>query len=84
VRRVVGVVDVAPEIVGAMKPRTSANEDVPTEPFRAVVARGSAAVRCGVVVTVGTYGGDTDIDADGCLRFGNGRCETASGNGSQH
>src|ERR1700685_223152 len=83
-RRMVGVVDVAPKIAGAVKPRASANKHVSTEPFRAVVARGSAAIRCGVVVTVGAYRGDTDIDGDGRLRFGTGRCEAASGNGSQH
>jgi len=52
-----GVIHMAAEFSGAVKPRASADEDVPAEPFRAVVARRSTAIGSGVIVTVGAYRG---------------------------
>src|ERR1700719_895757 len=80
----VTIVDVAPEFAGAMKPRARANEDFAIKPFRAVIARGSAVIRSGVVVTIGTFRGDTDIDADLRLGFRGAGRDTHSGNCGQH
>src|ERR1700733_9455563 len=75
------VVHVAAELAWAMKPRPGANEDISAEPFRPVVSRRSTIVRRGVVA-VGTFGGDTDTDAD--LSFCFGSCETSCRNCGQH
>jgi hypothetical protein len=80
----VGVIYVATEFAGAMKPRASADEDVPAEPFRAVVAGGSTAIRSGVIVTIGAFRGYTDIDADLSLCAGGGCRETGCSNCTQH
>ena len=58
------VVDVALEVVRAMKPRASANEDTTCKPFRPVVAVGSTTIRSSIIIPVGTFGGDSDVDAD--------------------
>jgi hypothetical protein len=57
VLRVEAVIYFAVEISGAMKPRASANEDVPAKPFRAVVARGCTVIRSDIIVTIGTVWG---------------------------
>jgi hypothetical protein len=46
-----------------MKPRTSADEDAASKPFWAIVARWSTVIRSDVVVTIGTLGCYSDIDA---------------------
>jgi hypothetical protein len=66
---VVTVVYVALEVVRAMKPRPSANEDAASKPFRAVIAVRSAAIRSCLIVTVGAVGGGSNIDRDADLAF---------------
>jgi hypothetical protein len=56
------VIYVAAEAFGAMKPRANANEDATGKPLRAVVAVGGALVGWDVIVAVGTYRGDADVD----------------------
>jgi hypothetical protein len=63
------VIYVAAEVIRAMKPRASTNEDAAAKPFRAVVAVRSAAIGIGVIVSVRTIRGDSDGDADLSLRF---------------
>ena len=48
VLRMETVIYVSSEVVSAMKPRASANEDATCKPFRAVVAIGGAVVRSDV------------------------------------
>ena len=82
--RVITVVYVALKILGAVKPRASADENAAGKPFRTVIAVGSAAVRSGVVITVGTLGSDSDFEPDFLRRrFGRGDGETDSSNSNQ-
>jgi len=76
------VVYLALEVIRAMKPRASANEDVPGKPFRAVVAGGGTAIRSDVIVTIGTVRGYSDFDADLSFCFGGCSGEADSGNSS--
>src|ERR1017187_2227758 len=77
------VIDPAMEVVGAMKPRADTDENAAVEPFRAVVAVGNAVIRRVVIVTVGTVGCDSDVDADLSLCFESGcRKEHSSNSGS--
>ena len=69
------VIYMARELLGAMKPRASANEDASGEPFRAVVACGSTIIRSDVIVTVRAVRGNADLDADLRLCVGWGSCE---------
>ena len=78
--RMVGVIHLAAESAGTMKPGACADEGIPVKPFGAIVARGSAALGSGVVVTVRTLGGQGDIAADLSVRCGHGCQERASGN----
>src|SRR5580700_1268075 len=57
-------IDVAAEIARAMKPWTRTYEDIARKPLRAVVSRRRAAIGGDVIVTVGTFRGDTNSDAD--------------------
>jgi len=77
VLRMETVIHVALEVVGAMKPRANANENVPVKPLRTVVAGGSAAVRSRVIVTIGTIGCYFDTDLGVCS--GGGSHEAGSG-----
>src|ERR1035438_9657393 len=65
-------IDVALEVIRAMKPRASANEDVPGKPFWTVVASWGTAIRSDVIVTIGTFRGYSDLDTDLSLSFGGG------------
>jgi hypothetical protein len=77
------VVYVAPEIVVTVKPRTGANEDATTKPFRAVIAGGSTGIRRHVIVTIGTIRSCSDIDAHANLgRCLGGRSRDAEGGNS--
>src|SRR6202021_2241088 len=79
-----GVVDVAVKVGRAMKPRAGTDEHAPGEPFRAVVAGRSTAIRRDVVVAVRTFRCPADIDAHlGLCRGGDCR-KAAAGNSSQH
>jgi hypothetical protein len=61
--RMVAVIHVAVEAFSTVKPRASANEDAPGKPFRAVIAVRGTIVGSGIVVTVGTFRRDSDVDA---------------------
>jgi hypothetical protein len=71
VLRMETIIDVAMEVGWTMKPRARANEDASRKPFRAVIAIGGAIVRWNVIVTVGAFRGNTDVDAYLSLGFGN-------------
>ncbi len=53
------IVDLAAEFIATVKPRARADEYVAGEPFRAVIAGGSTAERCDVVVSVRAIRGET-------------------------
>jgi hypothetical protein len=76
------IVYVAAEVGVAMKPWAGTDEDSAREPFRAVVAVGSALVRRGFVVAVRAGRGWSDVDADLGLGFGSICCETQAGDNS--
>src|ERR1700722_2394606 len=72
------------ELIRAMKPWASANEAVPIEPFRTVVAGGGTVVGSGVIVTIRTFRGYSNLDANlslGC--FGSGSHGADSSNSSE-
>jgi hypothetical protein len=79
------VVYVAMEIIRAMKPWASADENTARKPFRPVVAVGSTAIRRGVIVAVRAVGGGSNADSDADLRpcFGSGRCEAKPSNNNE-
>jgi hypothetical protein len=76
------IVDVTLEVVRAMKPRASANEDTTRKPFRAVISVWSTTVRSSVIVSIRAVGGgsNVDCDADLGLHFGSGHHQENSGN----
>lgn len=76
------VIYVAVEACRAVKPRAGANEEATGKPLRAVVAIGSAVVGRDVIVAVGTFGRDADVDLYLSLCFGSGDREADCSNGS--
>jgi hypothetical protein len=68
------IIDVAVEAFGAVEPGADADEDASGEPLGAVVAVRSAVVGSDVIVTVGAYRRNANVDADGYLSlcFGSG------------
>jgi hypothetical protein len=60
----ISIIYVALELFRAMKPGARANEGSARKPLGTVVAVGSAAVRRGVIVSVGTFRGYSDVDPD--------------------
>jgi len=76
------VIYVAVEAGRAVKPRAGANEYATGKPLRAVVAVGGAVVRRDVIVAVGTFGRDADVDLHLSLCFGSGYREADCSNGS--
>jgi hypothetical protein len=81
--RVITIVYVALKILGAVKPRACADEGSAGKPFRTVIAVRSAAVRSGVIITVGTFGSDSDFEPDFLrrrFRSGNGEAESSDSN----
>ena len=82
VLRMETVIYVASEVVTAMKPRASTNEDATPKPFRVVVAVGGAVVRRDIVVPVGTHRRNSDLDAHLSLCFGSSCHEADSSNSS--
>src|ERR1700691_231047 len=72
VMRIEGVIYIALEVIRTMKPRASADEDAASEPFRAIVTVGNAAIGSVIIVAVGTIRGYADFDADlgPCLGWG--------------
>jgi hypothetical protein len=77
------VIYMAREFLGAMKPRSSADEDASVKPFRAVVACGSTVIRSDVIVTIRAVRGNADLDADLRLCVGRGSREADGTNGAQ-
>lgn len=61
---IVPVGHMAIKIIRAIKPRDSADEDAPTEPFRAVVAVWGASIRTVVIVAVRTFRSDSDANIE--------------------
>jgi hypothetical protein len=78
------VIHVALEVAGSMKPRASANEDVPIKPFWPVVSSGSTGVGSDVIVTIRTVRGHADVDADLSLCCGSGGDEADSSHSGHH
>jgi hypothetical protein len=78
------VVYVAVEASGAVKPGADADEDAAGKPFRTVIAVGGALVGSGVIVAVGTFRGDSDVDLHLSLSFGRRHHETDGGSSSEH
>jgi len=76
------VIYVALKFIRALKPRSSANEDFSVKPLWAIVARGGTVIRSDVVVTIGTFRGDSDVDVDLGLCFWGGSGEADSSNSS--
>jgi hypothetical protein len=72
------VIYVALEVIRAMEPRASANEDTTRKPFRAVVAVRSASIRSNVIVAVRAVRGDANVNADLSPGFWGGYRETDS------
>jgi hypothetical protein len=81
--RMVVVVDIALEMLWAVKPWAGADKNAASKPLGTVVAVGSAAIRRGIVVTVGTNRGHTDSDADLGLCSGSTYRNAESGDGDQ-
>jgi hypothetical protein len=82
VLRMETVIYVALEVVSAMKPRASANEDATRKPFRSVVAVGGAVVWSDIIITVGTFRRDSDVDGYLSLCFGSSCHEADRSNSS--
>jgi hypothetical protein len=76
------VVDVALEVVRAMEPWASTNEDTARKPFRTVIPVWSTTVRSSVIVTVRAVGGGSNVycNADLGLYFGSADHQANSGN----
>jgi hypothetical protein len=72
------------EFRGTVKPRASANEDRPVEPFGSGVPGRSTVIRSDELVPVRTVGSRTYVDADLSLCSGSACRESASGNCCQH
>jgi hypothetical protein len=72
--RVVVIVDIAMEVLGAVKPRAGADKDAIGKPLGAIITVGSATVWRHIVITVRTSGGDTDANADLGLGLGSTCC----------
>ena len=83
VLRMETVIYVASEVVSAMKPRARANEDATRKPFRTIVALWGAVIRRDVIVTVGTFRRNSDVDAYLSLCFGTSCREADYSNSSQ-
>ena len=77
------VIDMAVKVGGAVKPWAGSDKHAPGKPLRAIVAVGRAAIRSGVVIAIGTVGGDSNVDTDLSLCFGGGYGETDCSNRSQ-
>jgi hypothetical protein len=63
------VVDVAPEVVASVVPRTRADEDASRKPFGAVIAIGSAIIGWVIEVPVRTLGRRPNLHRDLGLHF---------------
>ena len=70
----VAIVDVAMEVLRAAKPWTGTDKDAVGKPLGSVIAVGSATIRRGIVIAIGTSGGYTDANTDLGLRSGSTCC----------
>ena len=66
------IVYMTPEVVRAMKPLASANENAACKPFRAVVAVGSTIIWSDVIVAVGTIWCNSNLHCNLSRRFWSG------------
>jgi hypothetical protein len=66
------VIYMAPEVVWAMKPLASADENATCKPFRAVVAVGSAVKWSDVIVAIGTIWRNSNLHGNLSRRFWSG------------
>jgi hypothetical protein len=73
------VIDMAAKVGRTVKPGAGTNEDSTAKPLGAVIAIGGAAVRGGIVVAVGAFRRDANVDADLGLGFWSayGKAETS-------
>ena len=78
------VIYVTSEVVMAVKPRASANEDTTRKPLRTVVTVRSTSIRSVVIVAIRTCGLDSDVDVYPGLCFGGGYREANRGNRSEY
>src|SRR5271165_1413442 len=78
--RMEAVIHVSAEIVAAMKPRAGTNEDIAAEPFGPVISGRGTAIGRDIVIAIGTFRRDADVDGDLRLRFGRGGGEANRGN----
>lgn len=62
--RIVMAIDVAVESLGAVEPRTRADEYAACKPLRPVVAKGSAAIRRVIEISIRTHRRRSDIHGD--------------------
>jgi hypothetical protein len=83
VLRVVVIIDVAMEVFRAVKPWTGADKDPIGKPLGAVITVGSATVRRGIEVAIGTNGRYTDADADLGMCSGSTCCDGETSDGGQ-
>jgi len=74
------IVDVAAKVCRAVEPRAGTNEEAVREPFRAVVAVGSAVVWSEVIVAIRACGFVIEPVVDRIVRVGGSRHEEHSGN----
>ena len=79
---IVMVVYMTAKLGMASKPRASTNEDTVREPFRTVIAVGSAGIRSVVIVAVGAYRSSSDANDNLSLRLGSAHREAGSNNSS--
>jgi hypothetical protein len=77
------IVNMSPEVIGAMKPRASANENAAGKPFWAIIAVRSTSIGRHVVVTVGTVGSRSDLNSDLSLYFRGHNRQADHGNRNQ-
>jgi hypothetical protein len=70
VMRIVAVVDVAVEAVGAMKPGASANKHPASEPIGPIVAVRSTVIGSVVEVPIGAHRGHSNVDGNLGWRYG--------------
>ena len=80
--RMEAVIYVSLESTGAMKPRASADEGLAVKPFWTVVACRGTVIGSHVIVTIGTFRGDSDVDADLSFCFWGGSGEADSSDSS--
>jgi hypothetical protein len=70
VMRIIAVVDVAVEAMGAVKPGASANKQPASEPIGPIVAVGSTVIGSIVEVSIGAHRGHSNVDGNLGWRYG--------------